>query len=133
MVRAAEGGDLTWVLLAANGRPLARSAAAFRTDEALAAAWRELVADRAALNIRLGRDGTGPDWWWTATLPARSVGAGVGTATAGVVVARSARGYLRPDQCRGGASGFISALSGFARRVGERGASRATAGTRRGK
>ncbi|WP_194924427.1 hypothetical protein [Catenulispora pinisilvae] len=155
MVRTAGDGELTWVLLAANGRPLARSASAYRTDEALAAAWRELVADRAVLSIRLARDGDGPDWWWTATLPARSVGGGgaarptggaaraagsraapgtrgaagsrlaaagpagaVGVAAnGGVVVARSARGYLRPDQCRGGASGFVSALSGFARRL----------------
>ncbi|NUR61668.1 MAG: hypothetical protein HOV87_23865, partial [Catenulispora sp.] len=50
VVRAVEGGELSWVLLAANGRPLARSAAAFRSAEALAAAWRELVADRAALS-----------------------------------------------------------------------------------
>ena len=114
VVHAAEGGDLTWVLLAANGRPLARSAATYRNDGALAAAWRELVADRAALSIRLGRDSPGLNWWWSATLPARSTGAG---AAAGVVVARSARGYLRPDQCRGGASGFVSALAGFARRV----------------
>jgi hypothetical protein len=113
VVRTAGGGDLTWVLLAANGRPLARSASAFRSDDALAAAWRELVADRDALSIRLGRVGDGVDWWWTATLPARSTGGGP---AAGVVVARSARGYLRPDQCRGGASGFLNALSGFARR-----------------
>jgi hypothetical protein len=116
MVRAARGGDLSWVLLAANGRPLARSASVFRSDKALAAAWRELVADRAVLNIRLGRDGDGPDWWWTATLPARSTRRSATGAGAGVVVARSARGYLRPDQCRGGASGFVTALSGFARR-----------------
>jgi len=111
VVRSARGGDLTWVLLAANGRPLARSVSAFRSDEALSAAWRELVADREVLSIRLGREGDGPDWWWTATLPARSTGPATG-----VVAARSARGYLRPDQCRGGASGFINALSGFARR-----------------
>ncbi|GAA2066376.1 hypothetical protein GCM10009839_92710 [Catenulispora yoronensis] len=123
VVRAADGGDLTWVLMAANGRPLARSAGAYRSDEALTAAWRELVADRADLSIRLSRDGPGPDWWWTATLPARSTGrvGRVGrlgrVGAAGLVVARSARGYLRPDQCRGGASGFVSALAGFARRV----------------
>lgn len=121
MVRNAGDGELTWVLLAANGRPLARSASAYRTDEALAAAWRELVADRDALSIRLGREGGGPDWWWTAALPARSTGgqgtrrAGTGP-VAGAVVARSARGYLRPDQCRSGASGFLSALSGFSGR-----------------
>lgn len=114
---AAGAASLTWVLLAANGRPLARSAAAFRTDEALAAAWRELVADRAALSIRLGRDG-GTDWWWTATLPVRSVGGpGAGGPPPGVAVARSARGYQRSDQCRSGASGFLHALSGFAGRV----------------
>lgn len=111
MVRSARGGDLTWVLLAANGRPLARSATAFRTDEALSAAWRELVADREVLAIRLGRDRDAPDWWWTAALPARSTGP-----AAGVVVARSARGYLRPDQCRSGASGFVNALAGFSGR-----------------
>ncbi|MEY9925448.1 hypothetical protein ABH926_000068 [Catenulispora sp. GP43] len=113
MVRAGGDGELTWVLMAANGRPLARSAAAYRSDEALDAAWRELVADREALSIRLGRAGDGPDWWWSAALPVRVTGTGM---SAGVVVARSARGYLRPDQCRGGASGFLNALSGFARR-----------------
>jgi hypothetical protein len=113
VVRPGEDGELTWVLLAANGRPLARSAGAYRSGEALDAAWRELVADRDALSIRLGRDGDGPDWWWSAALPARVTGAGAGP---GVVVARSARGYLRPDQCRGGATGFLNALSGFARR-----------------
>ncbi|MBS2532062.1 hypothetical protein KGQ20_04695 [Catenulispora sp. NF23] len=111
VVSSADDGELTWVLLAANGRPLARSANVYRSDEALDAAWRELVADRDALSIRLGRDG--PDWWWTATLPVRVVGAGM---SAGRVVARSARGYLRPDQCRGGAIGFRNALSGYARR-----------------
>jgi hypothetical protein len=118
VVRAADRGDLTWILMAANGRPLARSAAAFRSSEALAAAWRELVAERAELSIRLARDGAGPDWWWSATLPVRGAAAVRGTRVpgTGVVVARSARGYLRPDQCRGGASGFVSALAGFARR-----------------
>jgi len=105
-------GELVWVLLAANGRPLARSAGAYRSDEALDAAWRELVADRDALSIRLGRDADGPDWWWSAALPVRVTGTGM---SAGVIVARSARGYLRPDQCRGGATGFLNALSGFAR------------------
>lgn len=111
MVRAGGDGELTWVLLAANGRPLARSAAAYRSEEALDAAWRELVADREALSIRLGRGD--PGWWWSAALPVRVTGTGM---SAGVVVARSARGYLRPDQCRGNASGFLNALSGFARR-----------------
>ncbi|ACU76492.1 hypothetical protein Caci_7668 [Catenulispora acidiphila DSM 44928] len=124
VVRSAQDGELTWVLLAANGRPLARSASAYRTDEALVAAWRELVVDRDALSIRLGRDGSGPDWWWTAALPARSTGGPGGRGRRGgtgpgdgAVVARSARGYLRPDQCRSGASGFLSALSGFSSRL----------------
>ena len=113
VVRPGGEGELIWVLLAANGRPLARSAGAYRSDEALDAAWRELVADREALSIRLARDGDGPDWWWSAALPVRVTGTGM---SAGRVVARSARGYLRPDQCRGGATGFLNALSGFARR-----------------
>src|SRR2546429_416761 len=94
------------LLRAGGGSAGLRAAAALRSAEGLAAAWRELVAERAELSIRLARDGAGPDWWWSATLPVRGAAAVRGTRVpgTGVGVARSARGYLRPDQCRGGAS-----------------------------
>ena len=98
-----QGGRLGWSLLAANGRPIARSAVLYRSDGELAAVFREMFADRNSLTFGVSRD-SGRLWSWTASLPPRSVGA------AGRPVARSARGYLRQDQCRQGASRFVAAL-----------------------
>jgi hypothetical protein len=99
-------GRVGWALVAANGRVLARSVAAYRSAAELAAAFRELLADRRSLRITLGRDEGARTWSWTAQLPARSTAEAIGRA-----VARSGRGYLRHDQCRKGAAGFVEALA----------------------
>ncbi len=98
-------GRLGWALVAANGRVLARSVPAYRSGGDLAAAFRELLADRRSLRITVGRDEGARTWSWTARLPVRSTAEATGRA-----VARSGRGYLRQDQCRTGAAGFVGAL-----------------------
>jgi hypothetical protein len=99
-------GRVGWALVAANGRVLARSVAAYRGAAELAAGFRELLADRRSLRITVGRDEGARTWSWTARLPARSTAEAIGRA-----VARSGRGYLRHDQCRTGAEGFVEALA----------------------
>ncbi|SEL03529.1 hypothetical protein SAMN05414137_10579 [Streptacidiphilus jiangxiensis] len=99
------GAQMTWTLLAANGRPLATSAHLFAGAEELAAALRELHADRRELRFGLMQPPSGRAWHWTAYLPARRSDSQQRQA-----VARSARGYLRMDQCRRGAEGFTAAL-----------------------
>ncbi|MFC1417105.1 hypothetical protein [Streptacidiphilus cavernicola] len=101
----AEGdGGAGWSLLAANGRELARGAVLYRTDRELGDALRELRADRRALRyLVLQRQGR--SWTWVAHLPGRRSGVREGAA-----IARSARTYLRQDQCRKGMAGFPAAL-----------------------
>ncbi|MEZ0069093.1 hypothetical protein ABIA32_005136 [Streptacidiphilus sp. MAP12-20] len=99
------GAQVSWTLLAANGRPLARSTGLFAGDDELAAALRELLADRRELRFGLTQPGGSREWGWTAYLPARRSGS-----RERQPVARSARGYLRMDQCRRGAAGFTAAL-----------------------
>jgi hypothetical protein len=106
MVVEERGGRVGWALLAANGRLLGRSLPTYRSCVELSAAFRELLADRRSLTISFGRDDARLTWSWIATLPVRSTGDTVGQA-----VARSGRGYLRKDQCRSGAAGFVRALA----------------------
>lgn len=96
------GARVGWAVVAANGRLLARSAATYRTGTELALAFRDLLADRRSLRIAVARDEGALTWSWTASLPARD-----GAVRA---VARSGRGYLRQDQCRTGAAGFVEVL-----------------------
>ncbi|MFJ8039638.1 hypothetical protein ACIRBX_03870 [Kitasatospora sp. NPDC096147] len=98
-------GRIGWLLAAANGRQLARSATAFRTEEELDAAVRQLLMERATLRFLVQQDGD-RSWGWSAVLPARGGGARPG----GGPVARSARGYLRQDQCRQGMASFQAML-----------------------
>ncbi|MBF9070021.1 hypothetical protein [Streptacidiphilus fuscans] len=105
LVLQGSGNQVRWTLLAANGRPLARSLRAFPGDDALAAGLRELLADRNALRFTLTQPGGGREWVWTAHLPSRRSDSGHQQP-----VAQSARGYLRSDQCRRGAVGFRDAL-----------------------
>ncbi|KQV09837.1 MULTISPECIES: hypothetical protein [unclassified Kitasatospora] len=98
------GGRIGWLLAAANGRQLARSAVTYRSEPELDEAVRQLLVERAALRYLVQQDGD-RSWGWSALLPVRSTGQAVGEA-----VARSARGYLRQDQCRQGMASFQSML-----------------------
>ncbi|MEV4615007.1 hypothetical protein AB0K43_20780 [Kitasatospora sp. NPDC049258] len=105
---ATQGADGTvgWTLSAANGRRLACSARPYRAEEELLSSLRELLVERAALRYQLAQGG--PHLWvWTACLPVRSTRPG---AEGPEPIARSARGYLRRDQCRQGIESFRAAL-----------------------
>ncbi|MFI9330541.1 hypothetical protein ACIGZJ_23730 [Kitasatospora sp. NPDC052868] len=95
---------LCWALRAANGRQLGVGVRAYRSEAELAQAVRELIIERAALRCTVGQS-EGRLWVWTAYLPVRSTRAGEA-----VPVARSARGYLRRDQCQAGVEGFLAGL-----------------------
>ncbi|MER8187005.1 hypothetical protein [Kitasatospora sp. NPDC094015] len=105
---ATQGADgaVGWTLSAANGRRLATSVRPYRSEEELLAGVRELLVERAALRYQLAQGG--PHLWvWTACLPPRSTRPG---ADGPELIARSARGYLRRDQCRQGIGSFRTAL-----------------------
>ncbi|MGW6915489.1 hypothetical protein ACWGB8_16960 [Kitasatospora sp. NPDC054939] len=97
-------GCVGWALRAANGRQLGVGVRSYRDDRELADAVRELLIERAALRCTLGQ-GEGRLWIWTAYLPVRSTRPG-----GAEPVARSARGYLRRDQCRAGVESFLAGL-----------------------
>ncbi|WP_285736624.1 hypothetical protein [Kitasatospora phosalacinea] len=101
-VRGADG-RVGWSLVAANGRRLASAVRAYRSDRELAAGIGELLAERAVLRFVLSQR-EDRLWVWTAHLPARTTRAGAG---GGEAVARSARGYLRRDQCRQSVTAFL--------------------------
>ncbi|GAA1169490.1 uncharacterized protein YegP (UPF0339 family) [Kitasatospora gansuensis] len=98
------GGRVGWLLAAGNGRQLARSAVTYRSEAELDEAVRQLLVERAALRY-LVQQGGDRSWGWSALLPVRSTGQAAGEA-----VARSARGYLRQDQCRQGLASFQAML-----------------------
>ncbi|MER5863050.1 hypothetical protein [Kitasatospora sp. NPDC002040] len=98
------GGRIGWLLAAANGRQLARSAVTYRSEAELDAALGQLLVERAALRYLVQQDGDRA-WGWSALLPSRTTGRVMGEA-----VARSARGYLRQDQCRQGMASFQAML-----------------------
>ncbi|MFC8720502.1 hypothetical protein [Kitasatospora sp. NPDC057198] len=101
-VRAADG-RVGWSLVAANGRRLASAVRAYRSDRELASGIGELLAERAVLRFVLSQR-EDRLWIWTAHLPARTTRAGAG---GGEAIARSARGYLRRDQCRQSVAAFL--------------------------
>lgn len=104
-VRGADG-TVGWTMRAVNGRQLACSARPFRDEAQLADSLRELLRERTALRYRLGL--LGPQLWgWTALPPVRSTRPG---APEPEPIARSARGYLRRDQCRQTIESFRSGL-----------------------
>ncbi|WP_158715025.1 hypothetical protein [Kitasatospora phosalacinea] len=100
-VRGADG-RVGWSLVAANGRRLAAAVRTYRSDRELAIGIGELLAERAVLRFVLSQR-EDRLWVWTAHLPARTTRAGAG---GGEAVARSARGYLRRDQCRQSVTAF---------------------------
>ncbi|MDH6579937.1 hypothetical protein [Kitasatospora sp. MAP5-34] len=100
------GALVGWSLAAANGRRLACSVTLYRSEPELAAALGELRADRHALRCSVLQE-QGRSWSWRAHLPARR---SAGPGGAGEPIARSARSYLRQDQCRKGLDGFLAAL-----------------------
>ncbi len=115
-VRSGDTG-IHWALRAANGRQLAVGARGYRSDAELSNAVRQLLIERAALRCTVGQSDTRL-WVWTAYLPPRSTRPGGGEAEP---IARSARGYLRRDQCRGGVESFLAGLrqiGGERRRTG---------------
>ncbi|MCG6494769.1 hypothetical protein [Kitasatospora sp. A2-31] len=95
-----------WALRAANGRQLGAGVRTYRSEDELAEAVRELIIERAALRCTVGQS-DGRLWVWTAHLPVRSTRPGAGEA---VPVARSARGYLRRDQCQAAVEAFLTGL-----------------------
>ncbi|MFJ3787971.1 hypothetical protein [Kitasatospora sp. NPDC090091] len=95
-----------WTLRAANGRQLGAGVRTYRSEDELAEAVRELIIERAALRCTVGQS-EGRLWVWTAHLPVRSTRPGAGEA---VAVARSARGYLRRDQCQAAVEAFLTGL-----------------------
>lgn len=97
--------SLSWALRAANGRPLGVGVRTYRSEDELADAVRELIIERAALRCSLGQS-EGRQWAWAAYLPVRSTR----RVTEPSPVARSARGYLRRDQCQAGIEGFLTGL-----------------------
>ncbi|MFJ9951495.1 hypothetical protein [Kitasatospora sp. NPDC091207] len=97
---------LGWALRAANGRQLGVGVRTYRSEDELADAVRELIIERAALRCTVGQS-EARLWVWTAHLPVRSTRPGAGE---GGPVARSARGYLRRDQCQAGVDGFLAGL-----------------------
>ncbi|MER5349661.1 hypothetical protein ABT093_04935 [Kitasatospora sp. NPDC002551] len=99
--------SLSWTLRAANGRQLGVGVRTYRGEAELAEAVRELIIERAALRCTVGQS-EARLWVWTAYLPVRSTRPGA--ADAAGPVARSARGYLRRDQCQAGVTGFLTGL-----------------------
>ncbi|MFC5667393.1 hypothetical protein ACFP3U_31050 [Kitasatospora misakiensis] len=99
--------SLSWALRAANGRQLGVGVRTYRTEAELAEAVRELIIERAALRCTVGQS-EARLWVWTAYLPVRTTRPGA--AGAAGPVARSARGYLRRDQCQAGVAGFLAGL-----------------------
>ncbi|MFJ9697166.1 hypothetical protein [Kitasatospora sp. NPDC101183] len=97
---------VSWALRAANGRPLGMGVRTYRSEAELAEAVRELIIERAALRCSLGQS-EGRQWVWSAYLPVRSTRR---AASEPSPVARSARGYLRRDQCQAGVEGFLAGL-----------------------
>ncbi|MEU4118280.1 hypothetical protein AB0F71_27775 [Kitasatospora sp. NPDC028055] len=95
-----------WALRSANGRPLGVGVRTYRSEEELADAVRELIIERAALRCSTVQ-AEGRQWVWSAHLPVRTTRPGAAPA---VPVARSARGYLRRDQCQAGVEGFLAGL-----------------------
>ncbi|MFB7378287.1 hypothetical protein ACFC26_19070 [Kitasatospora purpeofusca] len=99
--------SLSWALRAANGRQLGVGVRTYRNEQELADAVRELIIERTALRCSVGQS-EARLWVWTAYLPLRTTRPGA--AEAAGPVARSARGYLRRDQCQAGVTGFLSGL-----------------------
>ncbi|MFB7472524.1 hypothetical protein [Kitasatospora sp. NPDC056184] len=99
--------SLSWALRAANGRQLGVGVRTYRGESELADAVRELIIERAALRCTVGQS-EARLWVWTAYLPVRTTRPGA--ADAAGPVARSARGYLRRDQCQAGVTGFLAGL-----------------------
>ncbi|MFE6869927.1 hypothetical protein ACFVFS_25640 [Kitasatospora sp. NPDC057692] len=99
--------SLSWALRAANGRQLGVGVRTYRGEAELAEAVRELIIERAALRCAVGQS-EARLWVWTAYLPVRTTRPGA--ADAAGPVARSARGYLRRDQCQAGVTGFLAGL-----------------------
>ncbi|MDH6112045.1 hypothetical protein P3T36_004978 [Kitasatospora sp. MAP12-15] len=112
---AVQGSDrrVGWSLAAGNGRQLAVSARMYRGEVELATALRELMIERAALRYALTQDAARA-WRWSAFLPPRSTRPGSGVEEP---VARSARGYLRRDQCRQGLESFRAGLHSLEREL----------------
>ncbi|MFE2107796.1 hypothetical protein ACFXAF_18300 [Kitasatospora sp. NPDC059463] len=98
--------SLSWALRAANGRQLGVGVRTYRGEAELADAVRELIIERTALRCTVGQS-EARLWVWTAYLPVRTTRPG---AEAAGPVARSARGYLRRDQCQAGVTGFLAGL-----------------------
>ncbi len=105
---AVQGADrrVGWSLAAGNGRQLAVSGRLYRDEAELLAVLRELLIERAALRYSVAQD-PARTWCWAAFLPPRSTRPGP---AAEEPVARSARGYLRRDQCRQGMNSFRDGL-----------------------
>lgn len=99
-------GKVGWSLVAANGRQIAKAGRTYRDEQELKLCIRELLAERAALRFSFAQADSRL-WQWTAHLPVRSTRPGVDDARP---IARSARGYLRRDQC-------VQSLHGFRRSV----------------
>ncbi|MFE9428735.1 hypothetical protein ACFYNO_37970 [Kitasatospora sp. NPDC006697] len=102
-----------WSLAAGNGRQLAVSARLYRNEAELVAALRELLIERGSLRYAFGQDQSRA-WSWAAFLPPRSTRP---DPAAEEPVARSARGYLRRDQCRQGVAGFRAGLNSLEREL----------------
>ncbi|PYC76886.1 hypothetical protein C7C46_21070 [Streptomyces tateyamensis] len=102
-----------WSMAAGNGRQLAVSARLYRSEAELVIALRELLIERASLRYAFGQDAARA-WGWSAYLPPRSTRADPQSEEP---VARSARGYLRRDQCRQGVVSFKAGLSALEREL----------------
>ncbi|MFE2910109.1 hypothetical protein [Kitasatospora indigofera] len=102
-----------WAMRAANGRQLAVGARSYRGEAELSTAIRQLLIERAALRCTVGQS-EARLWVWTAYLPPRSTRPGAEEAEP---IARSARGYLRRDQCQGGVDSFLAALQALGREL----------------
>jgi hypothetical protein len=107
------GRLIGWSLAAGNGRQLAVSARFYRDETELCAALRELLIERASLRFAFSQDPSRA-WGWSAFLPPRSTRR---DPAAEEPVARSARGYLRRDQCRQGVTGFRAGLQALEREL----------------
>ncbi|WP_329565805.1 hypothetical protein [Kitasatospora sp. NBC_01266] len=113
-----------WSLAAGNGRQLAVSARLYRSESELVTALRELLIERASLRYAFVQD-QARAWCWSAYLPPRTTRP---DPAAGEPVARSARGYLRRDQCRQGVEGFRSGLNALERELRGAGGTSGTSG-----
>jgi hypothetical protein len=102
-----------WSLAAGNGRQLAVSARLYRSEAELVAALRQLLIERASLRYSFGQDAMRA-WSWSAYLPPRSTRLDPPNDEP---VARSARGYLRRDQCRQGVVSFKTGLNALEREL----------------